>query len=183
MFATAIKTTFLKIKNLIMKKSIFFLITFLAIFLVACNDTANTDNKLTTSDSTANDSKSVEDYLKKEALNFGEEIRRGDSVALASHYASDAVVMPPNSEVVTGSNIAGFWGSILRMGVKDFRLNITDITGSGDLYVETGTYEVFVADNKLIDKGKYVAAWKKENGNWKMYRDIWNSNMPANTTK
>lgn len=166
-----------------MKKSILFVFTFLAIFFVACNNTANTDNKVTAPDTTANDSKSAEDYIRKEAINFGAEIRRGDSVALASHYASNAVVMPPNSDVVTGNNIMGLWAGVLRMGVKDFKLTITDITGSGDMYAETGTYEVFVADNKSVDKGKYVAVWKKENGNWKMYRDIWNSNMPAAATK
>ncbi len=77
----------------------------------------------------------------------------------------------------------GLWGGALRMGVKDFKLTITDITGGGDLYVETGNIEMFGADNKSLDKGKYVAVWKKENGNWKMYRDIWNSNMAAAPTK
>lgn len=163
-----------------MKKNILFIFTLiLAIFSVACNDTATSDTKSTVADSTENDRKSVEDYIRKEALNFGEEIRRGDSIALASHYASDAIVMPPNSEMVQGNNIAGLWGGVLRMGVKDFKLTITDITGDGDLYVETGNYEVFGAENKSLDKGKYVAVWKKENGNWKMYRDIWNSNMAA----
>lgn len=165
-----------------MKKSILFIFALiLAIFFVACNDTATTDSKLTGADSTDNDSKSVEDYIRKEALNFGEEIRRGDSIALASHYASDAVVMPPNSEVVKGNNIVGMWGGALRMGVKDVKLTITDITGGGDLYVETGNIEMFGADNKSLDKGKYVVVWKKENGNWKMYRDIWNSNSAAPT--
>ena len=88
-----------------MKKSIlFFLSTILVIFFVACTDAAN-DNKPAAKESTTTDNKSVEDYIRKEALNFGEEIRRGDSVALASHYGSDAVVMPPNSEVVKGNNI------------------------------------------------------------------------------
>jgi hypothetical protein len=26
--------------------------------------------------------------------------------------------------------------------------------------------------NKVKDKGKYVVIWKKENGQWKEYRDI-----------
>ena len=145
--------------------------------------TSTTDTKKTGADSTTNGSKRVEDYIRKEALTFGEEIRKGDSIALASHYASNAVVMPPNSDVVTGNDIVGLWGGALRMGVKDFKLTITDITGGGDLYVETGNYEVFGADNKSLDKGKYVAVWKKENGNWKMYRDIWNSNIAAAPTK
>ena len=166
-----------------MKKSILFLLSsILVIFFVACNDAA-TDNKPGAKDSTISDNKNVEDYIKKEGLNFGEEIRRGDSVALASHYASDAVVMPPNSEVVKGNNIVGLWAGALKMGVKDFKLTITDITGGGDLYVETGNYEMFGADNKSLDQGKYLAVWKKDNGNWKMYRDIWNSNMAAAPTK
>lgn len=163
-----------------MKRSILFIVTLsLTIFFVACNDTTSTDSIKTEADGMANDSKSVEDYIRNEALNFGEEIRKGDSVALAAHYASNAVVMPPNSDAVKGNDIVGLWGGVLRMGVKDFKLNITDITGGGDMYAETGTYEVLGADNKTLDKGKYVAVWKKENGNWKMYRDIWNSNMSA----
>jgi ketosteroid isomerase-like protein len=167
-----------------MKKSIlFFLTLILAIFFVACNDTATTDNKMSANDSTVSDSKSVEAHIRKEVSNFEEEIRRGDTAALASHYGSDAVVMPPNGDEVKGNDIAGLWGGAMRMGVKDLKLNITDITGGGDVYAETGTYEMFGADNKSLDKGKYVVVWKKDNGNWKMYRDIWNSNMAPPASK
>lgn len=166
-----------------MKKSMLLLLSsILTISFVACKN-ASTDEKPAAKDATINDNKSVEDFIRKEALTFGEEVRKGDSVALASHYASDAVVMPPNSEAVSGNDILGLWGGILRMGVKDFKLTIKDITGGGDLYVETGNYEVLGAENKSLDKGKYVAVWKKENGNWKMYRDIWNSNMAAEPGK
>jgi ketosteroid isomerase-like protein len=166
-----------------MKKSLFILPFMLAIFLIACNDTATTDNKMATNDSTVSDSKSVEKHIRKEASNFEEEIKRGDSAALAAHYGSDAVVMPPNSGEVKGNDIAGLWGGALRMGVKDLKLNITDVSGGGDLYAETGTYEMLGAENKSLDKGKYVVVWKKDKGNWKMYRDIWNSNMAMPASK
>lgn len=166
-----------------MKKGIqFFMLSTLVVLFIACNDTS-TENSPTAKDSTVSDHKSVDDYIRKEAVKFGEEVRQGDSVALASHYASDAIVMPPNSEMVRGNDIAGLWGGFLRMGVKDFKLTITDITGSGDLYAETGNYEVFGANNTSLDQGKYVVVWKNENGAWKMYRDIWNSNMPAVAAK
>lgn len=166
-----------------MRKSIlFFLSSMLAISFIACN-TSSTDNKPAAKDSTISDNKSVEDYIRSDDSKFEEQIRNGDSVALASHYASDALVMPPNSEEVKGNNIAALWGAVLRMGVKDFKLTITDVTGGGDLYVETGHYEVFGAEKKSLDKGKYVAVWKNENGTWKMYRDIWNSNMTAAPAK
>lgn len=150
-----------------------------AVFLVACNNPSATDNVKVSKESIIHDDESVKAYIREEALKFGEEVRRGDSTAMAAHYSSDAIVMPANSEQVTGNNIVNFWGSVVRMGVKDLKLNITDIYGDGDVYVETGTLELFGTDNISLDKGKYVVVWKKENGNWKMYRDIWNSNLPV----
>jgi ketosteroid isomerase-like protein len=154
------------------------------VIFAACNNPSTTDNAATTRDSASHDDdESVKAYIRKEASNWGEEVRRGDSTAMAAHYASDAMVMPSNSEPVKGNDILKFWGSVVRMGVKDLKLNITDISGAGDVYAETGTLELFGADNKSLDKGKYVVVWKKENGHWKMYRDIWNSNLPAPGSK
>lgn len=31
-------------------------------------------------------------------------------------------------------------------------------------------------NNVLLEKGKYMSALKKENGTWKIFRDIWNTN-------
>ena len=150
-----------------------------AVFFAACKNPSATDNANATKDSTSDDGASVKAHIRKEDSNFGEEVRRGDSTAMAAHYASDAIVMPSNIEPVKGKDILSFWGGALRMGVKDVKLDITDISGGGDMYAETGNVELFGADNKSLDKGKYVVVWKKENGNWKMYRDIWNSNLPA----
>lgn len=154
-----------------------------AVLFAACKNPSATDNAIAPRDSASQDGESVKAHIRKEASNWGDEVRRGDSTAMAAHYAADAIVMPSNSEPVTGSDIVHFWGGAVRMGVKDLKLNITDISGDGDVYAETGTLELFGADNKSLDKGKYVVVWKKENGNWKMYRDIWNSNLPATGAK
>ena len=154
-----------------------------AVSFAACNNPSVTDKAIATRDSVSNDDESVKAHIRKEASNWGEEVRRGDSIAMAAHYASDAIVMPSNSEPIKGNDIVKFWGSVVRMGVKDLKLNITDISGDGDVYAETGTLELFGANNISLDKGKYVVVWKKENGNWKMYRDIWNSNLPVPSAK
>ena len=167
-----------------MKKSSLFTITLmLAIFFVACNGTVTPDNKMAAKDSTGNDPESVKTYIKNQGSAFGEEMRKGDSTALAAHYCSDAIVMPPNSEVVKGNDVVHVWGGAIRMGVKEFKLNTTDISGDGNLYAETGSYEMLGAGNKSLDKGKYLTLWKKDNGNWKIYRDIWNSNAPMTASK
>ncbi len=67
----------------------------------------------------------------------------------------------------------------MRMGVKDVKLITDDISGNADIISETGRYEIYADENKLLDKGKYVVVWKPENGGWKMYRDIFNTSMPA----
>ena len=157
-----------------------FLMGSIAVFilLAACNNAA-TDSAAVIKDSTGNDAAKVEEFIKSEGAKFDEEMKRGDSNALAAHYASDAVVMPPNSEIVKGKDVAGIWGGAIRMGVKSMKLNMTDVAGGGDVYAETGTYEMAGADNKTLDKGKYVTVWKKDNGSWKIYRDIRNTSMPA----
>ena len=152
-----------------------------AVSFAACNN-AN-DKPTATQDGTANDDETVKAFIKKEDANFEEEVKRGDTAAMASHYASDAMVMPANSEPIKAKDILSFWGGALRMGVKEVKLDVTDITGSGDIYAETGNVELFAADHQSIEKGKYVVVWKKENGSWKMYRDIWNSNLPAPAAK
>ena len=81
--------------------------------------------------------------------------------------------MPEGKSSVIGSMSK----QLAAMGVKSFTLNAGDITGNADQVVETGTWEMGDG-SKTIDKGKYIVVWKKENGNWKLWRDIWNSDNP-----
>lgn len=110
---------------------------------------------------------------------FLEEFKKGDSVALASHYLPDAELLFPNNEPLKGDGILATWGSMLHMGVTDIKFQTTDLTAGGNLLVETGAFELMGEGGKLIDKGKYVIVWKQTNGEWKIYRDISNTSMPA----
>lgn len=160
-------------------KCFFLSIAFLlSLYFLACNNPATTDSAATALDSTVNNAENVEAFIKKTATQFSEEMQRGDSNALAAHYAEDGLIMPPNSEEVKEKDIAAVWGEAIRMGVKDIKLHTSDISGGGDVYAETGAYEMIGTDNKTIDKGKYLTVWKRENNGWKIYRDIWNTSMP-----
>jgi len=46
---------------------------------------------------------------------------------------------------------------------------------------EEGVFEINLKDGKQIDKGKYVVVWKKEDGKWKLYRDMSNTDLPLST--
>ncbi|WP_205512007.1 YybH family protein [Longitalea arenae] len=156
------------------------------LLLAACENAAtdNTGNTDNTANNTRNDSAAAFDLSKARAAiendnaKFMEEARRGDSNALAAHYASDGWLMFNNAEPFKGKDIVSAWGSAIRMGMKDLKITTQDVVGSAEVLAETGTYEMIGANNKTIDKGKYVVVWKPENGTWKIYRDIGNSSMP-----
>jgi ketosteroid isomerase-like protein len=150
-------------------------------FILSCNQNA-TEGKAISSDASASDITAATEDIRNQGKAFEVQFERGDSAAVASHYASDAMLMPPNSDPIKKDGIAAFWGAARRMA-KALKMNITDVSGSGDVMYETGTYEMTGDNNAVIDKGKYVVVWKKENGNWKIARDIWNATMMPEPAK
>jgi ketosteroid isomerase-like protein len=42
-----------------------------------------------------------------------------------------------------------------------------------------------MGDNKgnMLDSGKYIAIWRQEDGDWKIYSDIYNSSVPSAAEK
>jgi len=153
-------------------------------FATSCQETATekTDHNTmgdTVATATAFDLGKARTWIESDNAKFVEEVKKGDSNALAAHYGSDAMAMFDNSEPFKGAAIASAWGSAaIKMGMKDIKVTTVDVVGNADLLAETGMYEMYGAGNKLLDKGKYVVVWKPENGGWKIYRDIGNSNMP-----
>lgn len=150
-------------------------------FIMSCENAATdkTTENTTTDSIAAFDMSKARQWIESDNAKFMEEVKKGDSNALAAHYTSDAWLMFDNMEPMKGSDISSAWGGAIRSGMKELKVNTVDITGNAELLAETGTFEVYGGGNKLLDKGKYVVIWKPENGAWKIYRDIGNSNMPV----
>ena len=110
---------------------------------------------------------------------FGASFATGDSVAFANCYTSDGCIYNANMPRVCGpAGIQSFLSMGYKSGLRNVVLTTEEVMGGKDAVVETGTYEVFIANNVSVEKGKFVVAWKEENGKWKMHRDIWNSDAP-----
>ena len=153
-------------------------------YATSCQETAtdktgnNTMTDTTASTTPAFDLNKARSWIESDNEKFSAEAKKGDSNALAAHYTSDAWVMFNNAEPYKGAAIVSAWGGVVRSGMKELKVTTVDLTGNAELLVETGMYEAFGEGNKMLDKGKYVVAWKPENGGWKIYRDISNSNLP-----
>lgn len=103
-------------------------------------------------------------------------LKRGDTAALVALYTPNAQLFPPNSEPVRGKKaIEELFQSITE--VKGGGLTTTELEVHGDTAIETGTYKLLSEDGNQLDKGNYVAIWKREGGKWKIHRDIWNSSV------
>jgi ketosteroid isomerase-like protein len=169
-----------------MKKIFFVFLLGSTFFLLCCNNsgTANSageDSATKMSKDNSFDLDKARTTITGETAKFAEEFKRGDSVALAAHYAADGMVMPQNSEAITKDGLVSMWGSFIRSGIKELKLTVQDVAGNNDMLTETGAYELIGDNNKSVDKGKYVVVWKAENGEWKIFRDIFNTNLPATT--
>lgn len=116
-------------------------------------------------------------YIDSMNKHMGESLAKGDSSAIAATYADDAKILGNQMATVEGKqNITGFWGYAIRMG-WGLKPETTDLYGNNDLLVEEGKF--LLTDNKgaEIDHGKYIVLWKKIDGKWKLYRDIYNTDV------
>ena len=111
---------------------------------------------------------------------FSEQVVRNKQIAkLDSVYTEDAVILPPDSQIIRGrENIKQFWSKvILEAGLSDAPLITVEAEMLGDAAYEIGTAQLtFVGQSGTSQISvKYVVIWKQEaNGSWKWHRDIWN---------
>jgi ketosteroid isomerase-like protein len=148
-----------------------------ALFYSCNNETAKTESATTESSSFSLDS--VKTAIAASNKIFGETFATGDSAAFANCYAGDACLYVSGMPKMCGTAaITAFFNGGYKMGMRRLALTTEEVMGGKDAVVETGKYEVFMADNVSVDKGKFIVIWKEENGKWKMYRDIWNSDAP-----
>jgi uncharacterized protein (TIGR02246 family) len=116
-----------------------------------------------------------------EAINraTAEAVARGDAAAIAAHYSADALMLPAGADFVSGpAAIGGYFQRAMDAGMKGLTLEVVSVDAAGDLAVETGRYEATGAGGHHLDHGKYVVTWRREAGQWKVYRDISTTSRP-----
>ena len=109
---------------------------------------------------------------------FMQAFAKGDSAAIAALYSEKGQLLQPNGEAISGRpGIQSYWKGAIASGLKELKLETMEVEGMGDTAAEVGKYSAVNAQGQAVDNGKYIVLWKRENGKWKLYRDIWNSNL------
>lgn len=115
--------------------------------------------------------------------NFMDLVAKGDSVGLANSYTTDAKFMSAGAPAVIGrANIQKAMSDIVKSGITKVDLRLKEVFGTEDLIAEEGELTLYVKNDAVAEE-KYIVLWKKEDGKWKLFRDIFNSNLPAPASK
>lgn len=119
------------------------------------------------------------------AVEIWDAVARSDAATVLRHYADDAILMGSGAPMVKGkAAVATFLDDLFKRNtIKAAKGRVTDIAVSGDLAVETGTYEMTIVPNngpEIADRGKYIHVWRRgPDGSWKVTRYIANSDVAA----
>ncbi|QLG46983.1 YybH family protein [Costertonia aggregata] len=114
----------------------------------------------------------------KNTENFSKYVMASDYRKIASSYTQDAKIFPNNTKILEGEDIIKYWTLPEGLSTSYHKITQSEITIIKDTAYDYGYYEGKTKhkDGHISSwKGKYVIVWKKINGDWKMYLDIWNN--------
>ncbi|MFC2085580.1 YybH family protein [Bacteroidota bacterium] len=121
------------------------------------------------------------EYSKAAALTWNDAWADGDAAKIANQYTEDAMLLSPGGEAITGRDaIREFWTGAFA-AIPNSSITSLEAGSNGDLAFERGTYSSTGPDGEQLDHGKYVVVWTLVDGEWKMFRDIWNSSVAVAT--
>ena len=108
-----------------------------------------------------------------------------DITAALTFWADDAIAQPAGAPQVRGTAaLRDLYGQFFETGqLKEFAGTTSHLTvsASGDLAYEYGINRMVVAgpEGDLLDMGKYLAVWKKIDGEWFIVALSFTSDAPA----
>ena len=152
-----------------MKPGLFLIAVMLFVSCNHADHTATAENKF--------DIASVKKHIDEMNKTYGDRFVHNDTTFYAERYCKDAAIMPEQMNAFVGRD------SIRHFNYndgnnKEFKVDIlaTNIYGDEELVVEEGTYSFPDGKGGSVDNGKFIAIWKPEDGKWKLFREIWNTN-------
>jgi len=127
--------------------------------------------------------KSGRDQIDEAAKNWIKAFEDKDAGRVSSVYGEDGMILPPNADVIQGTEgIMNFFKGMIDTGAT-LQLENQESMADGKLGYRMGLYKVFAKDGAMLDRGKYMEIWRKQDDKWWLYRDTWNTSLPASAAE
>jgi len=128
--------------------------------------------------------------IRKADMNWAKTVNAKQIDAFVGFVLDSAVVLGPNAPITIGKEaIRGMFAAAFAMPGYSCKWQPAkvEVARPGDLGYSRGTYELSINDargNPITDRGKYATMWKKQaDGIWKVALDMFNTDLPAPSSK
>jgi uncharacterized protein (TIGR02246 family) len=109
----------------------------------------------------------------------------GDFEAISRLYTDDAKLLPPNEVAVSGRKAILVWfeKNLRPLMPGSVTFHDYEIYGGGDTATSMSWMEMYDAKGHVIERGKQTVVLLKQNGQWKIHRDMWSDDTAAKLGK
>lgn len=127
---------------------------------------------------------SLKEQIQSAQNSMAEAFGARDAARAAALYTDDACLMPDGLPSFNGrAAIAGFFCGAIEQGIVSARFTTQQVDGDETQALEIGRYELFAAlpngERLCVDDGRYFVAWRRVDGGWRIFRDMFNRDKPA----
>lgn len=150
----------------------------LATFVAACSpktETAATDTSGTATAATMHDESADRAAIDSLRSAWAAGAERKDAATVAGMYTDDAVILEPESPIASGrEEIQKAFATSFPVS-SDLKINSEKVEVSGDLAYDYGTFSQHAAPPGAPArdmKGNYLVVLRRENGAWKIVRQM-----------
>jgi len=154
-----------------------------ALLSAGCCSTGSTP-ATTTSNSKAFDLAAAKQVIQENNRRFTRAHVIGDKATIDNMVTRDAKCFAPNAAPVIGRDaIAELNAQYIAYGISEFTEVTTDFFGNEEFLIDVGSYVMVYGPDKTRETGSYVNIWKQEEGVWKIYTNMWNTDTPPTPAK
>lgn len=121
----------------------------------------------------------ISEEIAQSNLLYSQAFEKHQAALVVERYSADAAIMAPNTQAITSrEGFLAFFNGGYEHGIRKIYFQTIKVFGfSGAFVNEEGLYELKDEKGQTIDRGKYIVVWKKTKSGWKMYRDIFNTDV------
>jgi ketosteroid isomerase-like protein len=117
--------------------------------------------------------------IKEQVKKFSDYLMNDERAEVVAMYTADAKIFPNNMDILEGEALSNYWNPKESTPWKTTYHKVTpiEIKILGNEAYDYGYYEGKSTNGETESawRGKYVIVWKKEEGEWRIYLDIWNN--------